>query len=102
MQTDLLLYPDSVTRAVFPVLYEVLKVWRISTALFPKLWSLKQDFPKMPYTESIPLLWKPICYLPPLRESSCKLVYQTSLRIPALKKKKLFFSLFFKKSVFEN
>lgn len=97
MQIDLLLYHDSVTRAVFPVLCEVLKVWRISTALFPKLWSLKQDFPKMPYTERIPLLWKPVCYLPPLRESPCKLVY---LRIPAFKKNKILF--FFQSSVFEN
>ena len=49
------------------------------------------------YTERIPLLWKPVCYLPPLRESPCKLVY---LRIPAFKKNKIlffFFSLVFLK-----
>lgn len=37
-------------------LSKVLKMWRIFTALFPKMWSLIQDFPRWPYTERIPLL----------------------------------------------
>ena len=93
MQIDLPLYLNSVTRAVFLVLVKFSRSGGFPQQCFPKCSHWKKTFPRCPTLRGFQYFRKPVCCLPPLRESLCKLVYQKSLRIPALKKKSFFLLL---------